>query len=158
MHRPGTVAHTRRVPSDRQNLIKIAPRLKSKGMTFVAKSTLVFDLRTKSLEPLAREAAAQVRKGIEQARGTPANSTIKRRGPGRIWNVTHHLARSIKLELTDDVWSITAPADRLLEGYLFRMLRKAVPVIDDARKLLRKLRGPASQRALKRLVKKTRRP
>jgi hypothetical protein len=133
--------------------IVIFPRTRKKGGAEMRSDyAIIFDTDPKNIKPMAEAAVEVVEREINAIRDQPAQSTIKRRGPGRLFNVTGRLKKGIRLKRKGKTFEIHAPADRLRVDKVRERLGEVAPNLVDANKLHAIVMGQVD---VNRMIKKT---
>ena len=122
--------------SDRIEVDLSAPPKLSKFGKFVMQSdTFVLDLSPGHFQEWADGCAKAIEDSIGRISGPPKPSTIERRGPGRLFNVTGYLANGITGRVFRAGFEIAGPIGRLANDYVTKKLIRRVAVLRRLKRL-----------------------
>jgi hypothetical protein len=121
--------------------IAIFPKMRTNSVTMTPDCAIVLDPDAKNLKLYGEALAEVVQREIKAISTPPARSTVKRRGPGKLFNVTGYLRRRIRLRRARKGWEVQAPVGRLEIEPIRKRLLEVAPNLGNADRLVALARG-----------------
>jgi hypothetical protein len=137
--------------------IAIFPRYRRGRNEIKSDFAIVFDPDVKHLKPLGAAMMKVIKREINAIYTPPAAATVRRRGPGRLFNVTGRLKKGMRLRRRGDTWEIEAPANRLTVNKVRERLGEVAPnLINPDRMMTLAKREMSAERFMKPILYKKR--